>query len=185
MLRAWRFPDKPRIKGILGQQLPQTARIYAVLLPDDQAAAVLALRREEVIIPDTIERARQRQQSDALIQGRPTTGPVPTDWSSQVVRNAGEPSFTYAFRFGAHDLWKIGHAKDVRGRLAEVNKHVPTEVLREAWTFAYQHRWPTEPEAHKMEQLLFSKLEKYRTSGERVQCSHDVLTAAWQSCFGA
>jgi len=184
MLRAWRFPKKPSVKDVLGRQLPQNARIQAVRLTDDQSAAVLALHKEEVPLPQTDERRHQHQLTEALSHSGPTRGPVPANWSARVTRSANEPAFTYALRFGHRDIWKIGHAKDVIGRLAEVNKHIPTEVLRECWEIVYQHRWPTEIAAHDMDQNVLAKLQQHRTSGERVGCTREILLQAWQDCLG-
>jgi hypothetical protein len=183
MLRAWRFPKRPSVNEVLGRQLPQNARIQAVRLTEDQSTTVLALHKEEVPLPQTEERRHQHQLTEALSHSGPTRGPVPASWSGQMTRSVNEPAFTYALRFGRHNIWKIGHAKDVIGRLAEVNKHIPMEILRECWEIVYQHPWPTEAAAHAMEQNVLAKLQQHRTAGERVRCPHDVLLQAWQDCL--
>ena len=76
-------------------------------------------------------RPPQQEPEHTLSGSWPTTGPVPTSWSAVVERNAEQPSFTYVLQFGDRDLWKVGHAVDLAARLAEVNKHVPHEVLGE------------------------------------------------------
>jgi hypothetical protein len=113
--------------------------------------------------------------------GGPTTGPRPTSWSGTVTRNAKLPSFTYVFQFGARELWKIGHATDISGRLAEVNKHVPHEVLREKWQVILQHPWRTEADAYSMEQRVLKALRTPTCVGERVACTREALDEVWAS----
>ena len=55
------------------------------------------------------------------------------DANYTVERSAHGVASTYAFRFGKRNLFKIGHAEDVQGRLAAVNQHGPVEVLNEQW----------------------------------------------------
>jgi hypothetical protein len=99
--------------------------------------AVLALPREEIPVAEARVVVRQRELNDDLRFGGATTGPRPTSWTSQTGRDAEELSCTYAFQFGSRELWKIGHAKDVAARLADVNKHVPVEVLGDYTAFFF------------------------------------------------
>lgn len=124
---------------------------------------------------------RQRQLNDALRFGSPTTGPRPTSWASETGRDAEELSCTYAFQFGSRDFWKIGHAKDVVARLAEINAHVPVEVLGESWRLALQHPWPTEGAAYDMEQRVLAALRTAASVGEHVSCSRRALESAWSA----
>jgi hypothetical protein len=176
MLRAWRFVDRPLVTDVLRRQLTYEATIRAVLLDPEDTAAVLALRTEETPVAESPEVVRQRQQQSAL---QATTGPRPSTWTGETGRNADEPSFTYAFQFGQRDLWKIGHAKDVKARLAEVNTHVPFEVLGEQWQPVLQHRWPTEGDAYAMEQRVLATLRTPGCVGERVACAKRHLESTW------
>jgi hypothetical protein len=76
MLRAWRFPDKPRATDILRKQLTYEATVRAVLLDEQDQAAVLSLTREEVAVPDVETIRRHRELADALSGTGPTRGPL-------------------------------------------------------------------------------------------------------------
>jgi hypothetical protein len=123
----------------------------------------------------------QRELHQTVTALGPTTGPQPSSWSGIVERDAGQPSFTYAFQFGDRDLWKIGHAIDVTARLIEVNKHVPHEVLGEQWRLVLQQEWPTEVDAFKMEQRVLKALRSQTSVGERVTCKRQKLKRTWTS----
>ncbi len=111
----------------------------------------------------------------------PTTGPAPSDWTGVVTRHVDSNSATYALRFAERSLWKIGHAQDLEGRLDDINKHVPFEVLGECWEFALVQRWRDSESAYDMEQKVLELLGSSRTVGERVMCSKVDLEAAWTS----
>lgn len=181
MVRAWRFVEPPRLTEVLNAQLPYSATVRAHLLDASDTAAVLALPREDVAITEIGPISRLRQLNDALRFGGPTTGPKPTSWSGSTGRDADAESFTYAFRFGSRDMWKIGHAKDVAARLTEVNKHVPEEVLNEGWQIALQHRWPTATDAYEMEQRVLAALRTSDSVGERVACSKRRIESVWSA----
>jgi hypothetical protein len=140
----------------------------------DEQAPPPALTGEEVAVPDA-----DRELADAPAATGPTRGPVPSSWSGTVSRDANAAAATYAFRFGKRNVWKIGHAQDLRDRLLDVNKHIPHEVLGERWSTVYQQRWRTQKEAYEMEQRLLSLLAERRTEGERVRCTEDELQAVW------
>lgn len=116
-----------------------------------------------------------------LKEAGPTTGPRPVSWSGTIERNAAQASFTYAFQFGQRELWKIGHATDLTARLAEVNKHVPHEVLGEHWHLVLQQLWPSESDAYEMEQHVLKDLRNESSIGERVICTRRQLEIAWTS----
>jgi len=179
MVRARRFVNPPLLTDVLQEQLPIEARARAILLDAIDTQAVLALVSVEVPVVEAPAIVRQRQLQDAL-QGA-TTGPRPTSWTGEVTRDATEASFTYAFQFGERELWKIGHAKDVAARLTEVNRHVPSEVLREQWRRILEHRWPSEGAAYDMEQRVLNALRTPTSVGERRVCSKRRLETAWSA----
>jgi hypothetical protein len=179
MLRAWRFLKPPLVTEVLQEQLPYSATVRAVLLDPVNAAAVLSLSCEELPVPEQPEIANQRRLYDALHVASATTGPRPTSWAGETGRNAEEASFTYAFQFGNHECWKIGHAKDVAARLAEVNKHLPYEIGCEQWKRGFQQLWLTEDDAYQMEQRVLAALRKPNSVGERVCCTKRELESAW------
>lgn len=179
MTRAWRFSDLPGTVDTLGHQLPYNATSQAVLLNDDEAGAIGRLRIEPVELPPVV--AKYRAVVDALPRGKPTTGPTPTSASFSVERVAEQHAFTYCLQFGKRDLWKIGHTGDLKKRLGEVNTHVPSEVLRERWQIVLTHPWDSSTDAYAMEQHVLKALERFRTEGERVQCSRKEIDRAWQA----
>jgi hypothetical protein len=124
--------------------------------------------------------AGRRLSKTERVEG-PTTGPQPGSYSGTFTRNAEEMSATYILRFGTSDIWKIGHAKNLDGRLAAVNKHIPHEHLSERWSLFTAFSWPSETRAYEMEQGLFSTLSDYRTIGERVRCTRSILVQAWRA----
>jgi len=182
MLRAWEFPDRPRVREVLQEQLGYSATVRAVLLDATDTAAVLALRRSERSVRDCPAISRLRHLAEVL-PGRATTGPKPTSWSGVTGRNADETSFTYAFQFGKRELWKIGHAKDLKARLLEVQRHVPHELIGETWGSGLQQQWPTEQKAYAMEQHVLKLLRQADSIGERVRCTRKQLLAAWQAAI--
>jgi hypothetical protein len=117
--------------------------------------------------------------ANALPIEGPTRGPIPSSWLGIMVRNAEATATTYVLRFGRRDIWKIGHAQDVQSRLAEVNKHIPHEVLGERWAVVSHQAWASQTEAYEMEQRALKLLEARRTHGERVICTEAELHAAW------
>ena len=185
MVRAWRLVTRPRVTEVLQRQLPYGATVRALLLDATDTAAVLALPREEVPIPDVPALSRLRDLNDALRMSGPTTGPRPTSWTSTTHRDSETESWTYAFRFGSKDIWKIGHAKDVAARLTEVNRHVPEEVIGEGWRVVLQHRWDTETKAYEMEQRVLKALRTPTSVFERVCCTRRQLESVWSASLVA
>lgn len=181
MTRAWRFTDQPlpRLHDVLEEQLPYSATTQAVELNKVDIQSVKSLAAEEVSLPDTTTFSHFLQLDIALSQGGPTTGVIPSSWKTSIERTLGKASVTYAFRFGTTNCWKIGHTNDIQRRLNEINKHVPAEVLNCQWVIAMQQKWPDENMAFDMEQSVLTSLTKYRTSGERIQCSQSILHNAW------
>ena len=124
--------------------------------------------------------AGRRLSKTQRVEG-PTTGPRPGSHTGTFTRNADETSATYVLRFGRSDIWKIGHAKSLDGRLAAVNRHIPHEHLNERWSLFTAFAWPSEIRAYEMEQGLFRELSDYRTIGERVRFTRSILVQAWRA----
>lgn len=185
MTQAWAFRTKPYLKDVLAAQLPYNATTQAVPLDERDATAVMELEAEEIMIPSSEPIERLRTLEAALSAGKPTRGVVPTAWSREVGRTLGNPSVTYAMRYGKTDCWKIGHAVDAKTRLAEINRHVPHEVTGARWALWRVQKWPDETMAYAMEQKLFGALVGCRTEGERVRCPESSLHEAWMKAIGA
>ncbi len=120
--------------------------------------------------------------ADASPEG-PTLGPVPISWTGTVTRELAGAGWVYSARFGNRDIWKIGQTNDVRNRLAELNKHIPHEVLGERWTVFLTHELATTALAYAMEQRVLAGLATHRTVGERVQCSEAQLVHIWENAI--
>lgn len=131
-----------------------------------------------------INRRRHKKTFGPIVKGipQPTTGPVPTAYTASVVRTLDRTSWTYVFRYGETDLWKIGHTQNVATRLADVNRHLPVEVTAAIWKLYARQSWPESKAAYDMEQRLFAALASHRTQGERVRCDRECLTIAWSNC---
>lgn len=185
MVKAWRFEPQPMLLDVLAEQLPYHATSQAVLLSPEDAASIMALTAVEVLLPETDVLQKARLLDQALSQGKPTTGPTPNSWTGSTGRDVDRRAFTYAFRFGNTEVWKIGHAVDVSERLKQVNQHIPTEIISQQWRPVMQHAWNSEVDAHGMEQRVFKALAEHRTAGERVRCHERVLMSAWMLAIGA
>lgn len=111
--------------------------------------------------------------------GGPTRGPSPTAWRGIVERESSGPASTYAMRFGRTRIWKIGYASNITRRLAEVNRHIPVEVMEDRWTLALERQCPTVRDAYDMEQSILQLLTEFRTTGQRVHCTGEALISAW------
>ncbi|MGI9488243.1 MAG: hypothetical protein ACR2RF_20665 [Geminicoccaceae bacterium] len=183
MLRVWKFSKKPRVTDVLKQQLNYPAAVRAILLDEEDAKALLALEMEEVELPD-IEIIHRERDLIGTLSG-PSRGLTPSSWSGSVSCDATAASNTYALQFGNRNVWKIGHAKDVKSRLKEINAHVPGEILNESWSVVRVQRWPNQSAAFDMEQRVLKQLASCRTEGERVVCSETELDKGWASAVAS
>ncbi|MCP5370345.1 MAG: GIY-YIG nuclease family protein [Hyphomicrobiales bacterium] len=180
MLRAWRFEPPPLASEVFEHgNLPHNAQTQAVKLSKGDQQAVKALNWVEVVLPETVERERQRRMVDAFRQKPTLPGPVVEPGTYIVTVEEQSATWTYAAQFGHSNVWKIGRTGNVESRLKELNAHVPHEYLCEAWSLKLQQRWPTPNRAQEMEQRVLALLVDKRTFGERVRCSFEELEGAW------
>lgn len=184
MVRAWRFPERPFLKDVLSKQLPYNATSQAVELSAIDAQAIMSLQAEELNLAQSDEMIRLRNLDEVLKSGR-SHGPAPGTGSGVVNRSADQIGFTYCFRFGKSDAWKIGRTVDVAGRRDELNKNIPIHVTGHHWEAILQHRWPDLNKAHQMEQRVLDQLECHSIGGEMVRCSQANVEKAWnKALFG-
>lgn len=158
-------------------------------LADASPGASMSADDARRIIRDNRRRREQRREGSTPDVGgtkreipplaRPTTGPRPSRWEGTIVREDG-PASTYALRFGTSDLWKIGFAGNVDDRVAQVNQHVPVELLGDGWRLELRVDWPCQDMAYAMEQEVLLRLFDERTMFERVRCSREQLESAWK-----
>lgn len=104
----------------------------------------MGLNVEEVEAPASEALVKARLLDKALNPGRPTAGPEPKSWKGSTGRDVNRTAFTYAFRLGLTDIWKIGHAIDVKEGLKQVNCHIPPEAVPEPWDAKFQQAWDSE-----------------------------------------
>ena len=180
LVRAWEFVHTPLLMDVLPKQLPMLATPGVVELDAADAERVLALVSEEVTLPTLPALAKMRRLNEFF---RPTTGPRPTDATYNVTRSAQDTSWTYALRYGKRNMFKVGHAGDVEGRLASINQHIPVEIGAECWSPFLQQKWDTATRAYNMEQRVFALLSAKRSGFERIQCSEKELQSAWQAAL--
>lgn len=148
----------------------------------EQARAIVRIRGQATRksqTPDLIESEAAAGSSMPLRQLRPTTGPIPSSWTEVVSRSVDGPASTYLMKFGQRDIWKIGYAASLADRLADLNRHVPHEVLGEKWRLCRSQAWPNSILAYQMEQALLGALTRKRTIGERLRCDETEVTALW------
>jgi hypothetical protein len=181
LIRAWSFTGKPLLSDVVKQRLTMLATPGAEELRDaTDITAVMALPQAETKLLDMPQLANMRRINDLL---KPTTGPKPGDASYEVNRTAQEESWTYAMRYGNHNLWKVGHTTNPVERLKAVNQHIPIEIGVKPWTLELQQKWPDAVTAYEMEQKVFEILSAKRTGFERIACSISDLGTAWQQAI--
>ncbi len=188
MTRAWRFTGSslPGLVEVLGRQLPMAAISNAVLLSDEESRRVLALPREEVNIATTQAIYDERAAISAVVGPGETVGPIPASFTSTTVKGIIKPAVTYAFRFGAKNVWKVGWAYNASDRLKELNAHVPHEALDgQIWhgIGGFIQKWASAAQAYDMEQRVLASFPGDAKYGERVHCTREQLDAAWRTAW--
>lgn len=182
MTRAWKFTDVPLpvMTEVVGRQLPMAAMNNAIPLSQDEQARILALAREEIQVAISQAIWNERDKIASAVGSGGTMGPIPTSFTSTVVREAFEQASTYAYRFGTKNVWKIGWAHDPVQRLGELNKHVPSEVLdNQKWGRGLIQKWSSADQAYVMEQKVLASFSDDKKYGERVHCTPEALELAW------
>ena len=182
MTRAWKFTDVPLpvMTEVVGHQLSMAAMSNAVLLSPDEQARVLALPHSEINVAVTRAIWDEREKIAAVVGPDGTMGPIPTSFTTQMVKDAFKDASTYAYRFGATNVWKVGWAHDPTVRLGELNKHVPSEVLgNQRWHGGFKQKWASAAQAYAMEQKVLALFDNSRKYGERVHCTEEELQNAW------
>lgn len=183
--RAWRFTDVPLpiMTEVLGRQLPMAAMSNAILLRLDEQQRVLALAREEIDVGLTQAIRDERDKIAAVVGPGGTMGPVPSSFSTTMVRDTFREACTYAYQFGNKNVWKVGWAHDPVERLADLNKHVPHEILDQKWGRGWTQKWASAEQAYAMEQRVLRSFANEDLYGERVHCTKEQLEAAWRKAW--
>ena len=156
----------------------------AVLLSPDEQERVLALPRGEIDVAVTRAIGDEREAIAAAVGPGGTMGPIPSSFTTTVIRDAFKRASTYAFRFGTKNVWKIGWAHDAADRLGELNRHVPSEVLDEQrWGGGWTQKWASAEQAYAMEQRILNSFSDSQKFGERVHCTEGQLEAVWRKAW--
>lgn len=184
--RAWKFANVPLpvMTEVIGRQLPMAAMNNAVLLSQDEQARVLALPREEINVAVTQAIWDEREMISAAIGPGGTIGPIPTSFTATVIKDAFKEASTYAYRFGAKNVWKVGWAHNPVQRLRELNKHVPSEILdNQRWGGGWTQKWASSEQAYAMEQRILASFKDDQKYGERIHCTEEAFEAAWRKAW--
>jgi hypothetical protein len=186
MLQAWRFELAPfTSEVILDRVIARNASNYALKLSNADRERVEALKWVEVPLPSTQEHVRQREEMERRLAGRSRPGPIARP-GEYIANRAPKPeAWTYAARFGDTPIWKIGHATDLRNRIAQLNAHVPVEWLQQEWKIFFLEGWKSQEHALNMEQAVLDALAQCPIERERVRCSPEILRSAWLRVLSA
>ena len=182
MTRAWKFTDEPLpvMTEVLGRQLPMSAMTNAILLLPDEQRRLLVLKRVEIDVGITQAIRDERESIASAVGTGGTMGPIPSSFSTIMVRDAVREACTYAFQFGNRNVWKVGWAHNLAERLAQLNNHIPHEILREKWGNGWFQPWASADQAYAMEQRILRSFADADLYGERVHCTKEQLEAAWR-----
>lgn len=178
--RAWRVnvDPLPDLVETIGRQFTRDATTMAVDLSEEEASQILALPVVEVVLPEKKTLVELRRRNERLgHQGR-SKGPTPSARGGSGYE-LGQVTQSYIMQFGNRPCFKVGLSTDVKRRLGEVNKHVPVEVLNEAWKILLTHKWDNEKAAYKMEQAILDALPQEKIIGERVRVPRRVIEGIW------
>lgn len=119
--------------------------------------------------------------TDSRRVSAPTTGPTPTAWVREVAHSLNGPAYTYLLQFGEHPIWKVGFTRSLRIRLRDINAHIPTELLGDAWEVRRSKKWPSPLLAFRMEQKVLAAFGEHRSSGERVKAPGPLVFRTWEA----
>ncbi len=118
------------------------------------------------------------------------SGPVPSESITGyfVIRDPNRPASTYLLHFGNHDMWKVGWAHNPEKRCADINKHIPFELLEELpnlkgcrWTLHKTQKRRNARSAQRLEQAILRELKrkKWTTDTERAKCKENAILEIW------
>ncbi len=178
--RAWKISadDLPDLVETIGRQFTRDATTMAVDLSKDEAKQILALPAVEVPLPKKKILEQLRLRNERLAPHGRSKGPTPSARDGGGYE-LGQTTHTYIMQFGSRPCFKIGLSTDVKRRLGEVNKHIPVEVLEEAWSVLLTHEWDSENAAYIMEQAVLDALPQDKIIGERVRVPKRIIEDIW------
>ena len=179
MVRAWRFPDPPFLTDVLERQLPRSATSGAIILSEQDVAAVMALDTNVVDLPETDALRRERTIADNLADLSPSRGPGPT--SGERSYEAGERDFghVYGLQFGERGVWKVGNSYDPHKRADAFNANIPSAVTGEEWRVVWTQKTGSPKQAYDLEQEVIKRLSEFSIGGEMFRCSKKQFERTW------
>lgn len=82
-------------------------------------------------------------------------------------------AYTYVAQFGKENIFKIGYTVDFERRVKEFNQYIPKfeKSNLDTWSIIWTKKKENKREAFDLEQNLFKKLYKFRTSKEFLVCN--------------
>jgi len=178
--RAWsiNLEPLPDLVETIGRQFTRDATTMAVDLSEGEAAKILELPMVEVSVPEGEVLMKLRRRNERLAPKGRSKGPNPSSREGGGYE-LGNSAWTYAMQFGDRPCFKVGWSTDPKRRLGEVNKHVPSELLKEEWSLLTTHKWENENLAHKMEQAILDAFPPKKISGERVNITIREFEQVW------
>lgn len=178
MLRAWRFTTTPYLTDLF-DQLPQNARIEAILLDDAKKHIILSLPKEEVLLPETEAIQKERVVAERKLL-MPSKGIAPSYGERNFTVENKDFGCVYAFRFGKRNIWKVGTSYNPEQRIEHLNKNIPYESIGEKWEYYAKQKFSSQSQAFNIEQTAMTELEKYSIGGEMFACEENIFNTAWK-----
>lgn len=164
-LEAYRFENHPLTSDVLPDHNPNNGRAeaaYGMLLDQDSAQRILSLPKTEEIFPISklIEKDLKLKE---LLTGR--SGPVPAIGARESEYSDGE-NFVYIFHIKGKQFYKVGRSNDIHRRLDEFNSSPHARFTNLPLELFQAQPLPDANTAHKVEQSIHAKLDKYAVGNE-------------------
>ncbi len=178
VLRAWRFLEVPLLPGSIEQKLLDEPAGLPIRLKSSEAATVLGFTHESVALP------RAPANNDALHAGSGMAAVRASGTASPDSRHFDESpnaGFIYAFRYGRHDMWKIGNSYDPHRNLDAINRNVPRTVTQEAWELVFTKPTFSFDSATALEYQLTRLLGGHLVQTEGFACDPNLFEQAWNA----
>jgi hypothetical protein len=176
VLRAWRFPEVPPVPSVIEEKLLTAPVGLAVQLKSSEAAMLLGFRYESVALPTQVGSAFRRGIDMTDVRSSLTT---PSD--SHNPSESTSAGFIYAFRYGQHNMWKIGNSYDPNRSLDAMNRNVPRTVTQEAWELGLSRPTSSFTAAKALEYELTRLLGDRLVQREGFACDPNMFEQAWNA----
>jgi hypothetical protein len=185
--RAWQLVDRPLLNPEISQRsFSMDSAQGIVLLTDEEAARVGALRREEV--PLLAARLAARARVEGVDAARRRFSPPPSTTRRGVMHMRASSAYTYALEIIGPQgpAFKIGWAFDFKQRARQFNQAAMPALGGVRYTPKLFHLWDTARKAFRMEQRLLNQFAhcRHRDNHEvLVGLKTKELEAFWITCI--